>query len=283
MLVEDDARSHGAVRLGVEGLRDDRLALRLDARAQGSRRRLQRAAEPLDVERLLDHAEGGRRRADRTAGLRHRDARPSTACAGISSCEWLAVGAAHPLVKPAGAFYLFPDVSEFLSPDGVRTSAELAQSLLDDPRVAVTPGEAFDAPGFLRISYAASMEDLERGTRKIIEHLRSIESRTTARLGVRALRLKGPGGLEARLGCSIVARANSLSQAVRGLESCSHALRIPSPEPRAPSPAWSHRRPRAVVGSEHIRIDDDARITYGTDALKRGHPADVVVLPGSTG
>ena len=43
----------------------------------------------------------------------------------------------------------------------------------------MTPGEAFDAPGCLRISYATSMEDLERGARKIIEHLRSIESKTT--------------------------------------------------------------------------------------------------------
>jgi len=93
--------------------------------------------------------------------------------------EWLAVEPRIKLVKPAGAFYLFPDVSEFLSPDGVRTSAELAQSLLDGPRVAVTPGEAFDAPGCLRISYAASIEDLERGARKITEHLRSIESKTT--------------------------------------------------------------------------------------------------------
>jgi aspartate/methionine/tyrosine aminotransferase len=83
-------------------------------------------------------------------------------------------------VKPAGAFYLFPDVSDFLSPDGVRTTAELAQSLLDGPRVAVTPGEAFDAPGFLRVSYAASLEDLKRGADKLIAHLRSVERpRTT--------------------------------------------------------------------------------------------------------
>jgi aspartate aminotransferase len=94
-------------------------------------------------------------------------------------CTWLAEEPRIRLVKPAGAFYLFPDVSDFLSPDGVRTSAELAQSLLDGPRVAVTPGEAFDAPGCLRISYAASIEDLERGAQKIIAHLRSIESRTT--------------------------------------------------------------------------------------------------------
>jgi aspartate aminotransferase len=95
-------------------------------------------------------------------------------------CTWLGEEPRIRLVKPAGAFYLFPDVSEFLSPDGVRTTAQLAQALLDGPRVAVTPGEAFDAPGFVRISYAASIEDLERGAKKIIEHLRSVESKTTA-------------------------------------------------------------------------------------------------------
>jgi aspartate aminotransferase len=95
-------------------------------------------------------------------------------------CAWLADEPRLRLVKPAGAFYLFPDVTDFLSPDGMRTSSELAQSLLDGPRVAVTPGEAFDAPGFIRISYAASIADLERGAKKIIEHVRSIESKTTA-------------------------------------------------------------------------------------------------------
>jgi aspartate aminotransferase len=95
-------------------------------------------------------------------------------------CGWLGEEPRIRLVKPSGAFYLFPDVSDFLSPDGCRTTAELAQSLLDEARVAITPGEAFDAPGFLRISYAASMEDLERGATKIIQHLRSIENKTKA-------------------------------------------------------------------------------------------------------
>src|SRR5690606_3801255 len=75
---------------------------------------------------------------------------------------WFAAAPRLRLVQPAGAFYLFPDVSDFLSPGGVRTSADLAQKLLDDARVAVTPGEAFDAPGFLRISYAAAIEELKR-------------------------------------------------------------------------------------------------------------------------
>jgi aspartate aminotransferase len=87
---------------------------------------------------------------------------------------WLAEEPRLRLVRPAGAFYLFPDVSEFLSPDGVRTSAELAQKLLDDVRVAVTPGEAFDAPGFIRISYATSMQELQRGAERIINYVRSL-------------------------------------------------------------------------------------------------------------
>jgi len=95
-------------------------------------------------------------------------------------CEWLAAEPRIRIVKPAGAFYLFPDVTEFLSPDTIRTTAELAQVLLDEARVAITPGEAFDAPGFFRLSYATSMADLERGTAKILEFMRALEGRGAA-------------------------------------------------------------------------------------------------------
>jgi aspartate aminotransferase len=98
-------------------------------------------------------------------------------------CAWLGKEPRFRFVTPAGAFYLFIDVSAFLSPDGIRTSAALAQSLLDDARVAVTPGEAFDAPGFLRLSYATSLTELERGTQRIIEYLRETASRTNAVAG----------------------------------------------------------------------------------------------------
>ncbi|HXW08717.1 MAG TPA: pyridoxal phosphate-dependent aminotransferase [Vicinamibacterales bacterium] len=91
-------------------------------------------------------------------------------------CAWLAEEPRIRLVKPSGAFYLFPDVSEFLSPDGIRTTADLAQALLDDVRVAITPGEAFDAPGFLRLSYATSMDELRRGTTRILDYLRALDS-----------------------------------------------------------------------------------------------------------
>jgi aspartate aminotransferase len=95
-------------------------------------------------------------------------------------CDWLAAEPRLRVVKPAGAFYLFPDVGEFLIPDGVRTSAALARLLLDDARVAVTPGEAFDAPGFIRISYATSIEELKRGTARIIDLVRALEGRSAA-------------------------------------------------------------------------------------------------------
>jgi aspartate aminotransferase len=97
-------------------------------------------------------------------------------------CTWLSADPRIGLTKPAGAFYLFPDVSELLSPDGFRTSAELAASLLADAHVALTPGEAFDAPGFLRISYATSMKELERGSQRILEFL---ATRTGARAASR--------------------------------------------------------------------------------------------------
>ena len=67
---------------------------------------------------------------------------------------------------PGGAFYIFPNISQLLSPSRLRTSMEFTAALLQDGRLAVTPGEAFDAPGFLRISYAASMNQLQEGMKR---------------------------------------------------------------------------------------------------------------------
>jgi aspartate aminotransferase len=90
---------------------------------------------------------------------------------------------AHPgirCVKPKGAFYLFPDISGLLSPDGIRTSTDFAQALIEKEHVVVTAGEAFDAPGYVRISYATSMEQLREGANRI---LRFAESLQPARAG----------------------------------------------------------------------------------------------------
>ena len=65
---------------------------------------------------------------------------------------WLAEEPRLRCATPQGAFYLFPSVADFLSPDGVRTSAEFSDGLLRDEHVVTTAGEAFDAPGFVRLS-----------------------------------------------------------------------------------------------------------------------------------
>src|SRR5205823_7309374 len=82
--------------------------------------------------------------------------------------------------KPAGAFYMFVDVGDLLSMDGYRTSAAFVEALLEEMRVAVTPGEAFDAPGFIRISYATSMDNLREGSRRLVEFVRAHAARTAA-------------------------------------------------------------------------------------------------------
>ena len=81
--------------------------------------------------------------------------------------SWIERDKRFDVSRPAGAFYVFPNVSRLLSLDGPRTSADLALALLNEAHVAVTPGEAFDAPGFLRISYAASMDQLREAWARI--------------------------------------------------------------------------------------------------------------------
>jgi len=60
--------------------------------------------------------------------------------------------------RPEGAFYLFPNVSRYLKPG--ETSDALAMALLGEASVAVVPGEAFGAPGHLRISYTLPEAEL---------------------------------------------------------------------------------------------------------------------------
>lgn len=67
---------------------------------------------------------------------------------------------------PEGAFYAFVDVRELLG-DTYKTSADLVDALLNSEYVATTDGEGFGADGFIRISYATSMENLERAVEKI--------------------------------------------------------------------------------------------------------------------
>jgi aspartate/methionine/tyrosine aminotransferase len=73
-------------------------------------------------------------------------------------------------VRPQGAFYFFPNVSRCLNRE-VPTTLALGLRLLDETGVAVVPGEGFDAPGYLRISFARSLPELEAGGRRIANFL----------------------------------------------------------------------------------------------------------------
>jgi aspartate aminotransferase len=68
---------------------------------------------------------------------------------------------------PDGAFYVFPDISRYFGKSGVTDSQSFANFLLDEARVAVVPGGAFGADGFVRVSYATSMERLREGIARI--------------------------------------------------------------------------------------------------------------------
>jgi aspartate aminotransferase len=91
-------------------------------------------------------AEYARRRARILAGL---NAIPGVTC-----------------TQPSGAFYAFPDVSARLG-NGSGDSIALAKELLEREHIAVVPGDAFGAPGFLRFSYATSMDRIEEGLRRL--------------------------------------------------------------------------------------------------------------------
>jgi aspartate aminotransferase len=73
--------------------------------------------------------------------------------------------------EPTGAFYAYPSVKGVLGREVAgrtpRTSAELAEVILDEVEVAVVPGEAFGAPGYLRLSYALGDDDLAEGVGRI--------------------------------------------------------------------------------------------------------------------
>ncbi len=64
---------------------------------------------------------------------------------------------------PQGAFYAYPNLGKVLGRGGVNTPLEFSEKLLQQAHVAVVPGEAFGTEKHVRISYATSMHELERG------------------------------------------------------------------------------------------------------------------------
>ncbi len=74
-------------------------------------------------------------------------------------------------LMPVGAFYAFPDVSRLFgkSVNGkiIKGSADLATYLLEDAQVALVSGEAFGTEAYIRLSYATSMENIQKGLDRI--------------------------------------------------------------------------------------------------------------------
>ena len=81
---------------------------------------------------------------------------------------------------PSGAFYAFPDVSALLArrapgaAEPVGTDLRLVDLLLEKHLVAAVPGSAFGAPGYVRLSFATSMEQIDKGCDRIAEMARSL-------------------------------------------------------------------------------------------------------------
>ena len=69
--------------------------------------------------------------------------------------------------EPRGAFYAYPNLGVVFGESGVQNTLQFSERLLAESHVAVVPGEAFGTDQHVRISYATSMHELERGLDRI--------------------------------------------------------------------------------------------------------------------
>jgi aspartate aminotransferase len=81
--------------------------------------------------------------------------------------------------KPLGAFYVFPNFSGLYGRSSgsgkISSSTDFADYLLSDYRTAIVPGIAFGDDGFARLSYASSMENIEKGLDRIEEAISALK------------------------------------------------------------------------------------------------------------
>jgi aspartate aminotransferase len=95
------------------------------------------------------------------------EARRSIIVEGLNAIDGISCG------MPEGAFYAFANVKALIGKQGggktLETDIDVAGYLLEEARCAMVPGTAFGAPGFLRVSYAASNEMIREGLSRIGE------------------------------------------------------------------------------------------------------------------
>ena len=75
---------------------------------------------------------------------------------------------------PEGAFYSYPNVSAFFGRSGVKSASDLAGKLLREAHVATVPGEGFGTRDHIRVSYATSMAELDRGVERMRRFLAAL-------------------------------------------------------------------------------------------------------------
>jgi len=75
---------------------------------------------------------------------------------------------------PEGAFYAYPNVSAFFGRSGVNSASGLAGKLLGDAHVATVPGEGFGTREHIRVSYATSKAELDRGLERMRKFLAAL-------------------------------------------------------------------------------------------------------------
>ena len=68
---------------------------------------------------------------------------------------------------PEGAFYAYPNISAYLGRSGMKSASDLAGKLLREAHVATVPGEGFGTRDHIRVSYATSVKDLDRGLERM--------------------------------------------------------------------------------------------------------------------
>jgi aspartate aminotransferase len=81
--------------------------------------------------------------------------------AGLSKIEGISCA------RPEGAFYVYPNISAFLGRKGLSSPAEFARKLLHEAHVATVPGEGFGTHEHIRVSYATSEKELDRGLERL--------------------------------------------------------------------------------------------------------------------
>ena len=75
---------------------------------------------------------------------------------------------------PQGAFYVYPNVKNFIGKGGVKSASDLAAKLLSEAHVVVVPGEAFGTNEHIRLSYAVSHDVVDEGVKRMREYFATL-------------------------------------------------------------------------------------------------------------